>query len=233
MLMPRRYFSKSDFKTLALSFKIWFCFPVPKLAQIIEPFADILCWPTKSVHVLAMILRKHGMITKGGRGTAGAEMVASDATNLLLAVMAGGEAKKAHALVMFVRGARLKERFHGKSRFKKRDKIPLLIDGTEGDLGRTLDALFDALIKKPDLPLNIIRFELEIPPTGAMEANLWMFNDASPGQDAWRFIFGRFVDAHHDAEVGLQFIRRIRGWVIPRLADVIRGDECSEAVETA
>jgi hypothetical protein len=201
---------------------------MPKLSQIIEPFSYILCWPPKSIHVLAMILRKHGLITKGGRGTAGAEMVASDATNLLLAVMAGGDAKNAHHSVKFVRGARLKERYHGKFRFTKRDKIPLLINGNEGDLGRTLDALFDALIKKLDLPLDIIRFELDLPPTGAMEADLWMFNDASPGQDAWRFVFGRFMDTHHDAEVGLHFLARASGWVIPRLAEVIRGNITTE-----
>jgi hypothetical protein len=224
-----RGFLKTSFETLHLVSESGFVSRMPKLSQIIEPFSDALWFNEKSVNVLAMILRKHGMITKAGRGSAGAEMGASDATNLMLAVLAVSassqvEVTNIHHGVRFIRAAQLKARYHGKSKLKKRDKVPLSVDGLEGDLGRTLDAVFDALIRK-DLPVEAISFELDLPKTGAMRAIIWLHpKTEDEDAEAWSLDFGRFMDPNHDARPGLQVVVRLRDWVIQRIADVIRGD---------
>jgi hypothetical protein len=78
-----------------------------KLSDILGPVADILDVPRGSVNVWAMILRKHGLITTGGRGRGGAEMRPSDIANLLLAAMTGGGAKSINDDVSYIRSMRL------------------------------------------------------------------------------------------------------------------------------
>jgi hypothetical protein len=195
---------------------------MPKLSQIIGPFAEALWVTPKSVNVLAMLLRKHGLITSAGRGSAGAEMGASDATNLLLAVMRMGPAKNVHHNVRFIRKAQLKARHYGKTPLKKKDKIPLLVNGFEGDLGRTLDALFEVLIEKKEPLLEATAFDLDVPATGEMHATIWLHKRNC--DEAWSLGFGRYMDLNHDAKPGLMLIASLRHWVIHAIADIVRGD---------
>lgn len=74
-----------------------------KLQQLIETCAETLGVERTSVNVLAMHLRKEGLIRSSGRGPNGAEMSATDASNLILAVLGGGYAKDAARTVGLIR----------------------------------------------------------------------------------------------------------------------------------
>jgi hypothetical protein len=63
-----------------------------KLRELVSVCARALGDPEPSVNVLAMQLRKHGLIRSTGRGLNAAEMSARDATNLLTATLSGGNA---------------------------------------------------------------------------------------------------------------------------------------------
>lgn len=76
-----------------------------KLPALIDCLARELSAPTKSVNVLAMELRKVGLIRSTGRGLHAAEMGPSEATNLLLAAIGGGYVTRAANRVSDLRRA--------------------------------------------------------------------------------------------------------------------------------
>jgi len=156
---------------------------VPKLSQIIEPFGQTLGVHPRSINVLAMTLRKAGLISKGGRGPAGAEMRSCDCTNLLLAAMAGGEATSAHETVMYLRSA-----------------IPLSMEGStvppvnfiKSDLGETLDTLFDEMMQyggvlTSDYDLPITNMSLIVPQPNKISAGAEIWIDDGDRDGSIRF----------------------------------------------
>jgi hypothetical protein len=166
-----------------------------KLSQIIEPFANALGLPARSMNVLAMMLRKRGLITKGGRGPAGAEMGSSDATNLLLAAMVGGEATSADKSVTFVRAA-------GR-------QAPGINDGTvppvsflREALGDTLDALIDAMIDgdacntETGYPITNMTLTVDQPSDFGCSAELWIDDGTTSGTVR----FHRYGEAFGEAD---------------------------------
>lgn len=114
---------------------------MPRLSQIIDPFASVLGVPARTMNVIAAVLRKNGMITKAGRGPGGAQMQNTDCTNLLLAAMSNGESTGAHENVATLR-AMEPERYHNSGTPD--------VNFLREDLGATLDALFSDLIEKGD-----------------------------------------------------------------------------------
>ncbi|RTL97428.1 hypothetical protein EJV44_08930 [Ancylobacter aquaticus] len=152
-----------------------------KLSQIIEPFATALGLPARSMNVLAMVLRKGGLITKGGRGPAGAEMQSSDATNLLLAAMIGGEATSADKWVNRVRTAR--RQGHG----LHDGKLPT-VGFMRDTLGETLDALFSEMMSEgglinleSKLPITNIALTVNQPSEFNCSADLWIDDGDTDG----------------------------------------------------
>ena len=62
---------------------------MPKLSELIPFMARTLGVAESSVSVFARHARAEGLLSSKGRGPGGAEMTATDCTNLLLAIMAG------------------------------------------------------------------------------------------------------------------------------------------------
>lgn len=144
-----------------------------KLSRIIEPFANALGVPARSMNVFAMVLRKAGLITKGGRGPAGAEMVASDGVNLLLAAMVGGEATSSDQSVTRIRAAL-------RQPAGINDGIVPPVAFLRDALGDTLDALIDDMIDggpcnpETGLPLTNMTLTVHQPTDFGSSAELWI-----------------------------------------------------------
>ena len=66
-----------------------------KLSGLIPVVAGVLSVPEKTVAIHARHLRQARLISTSGRGPGGADMIARDCTNLLIAIMGGGYAKDA------------------------------------------------------------------------------------------------------------------------------------------
>lgn len=175
---------------------------MPKLSEIIEPVADILGIPARSVNVWAMILRKHGLITKAGRGTGGAEMRPSDLTNLLLAAMVGGEATAVGETVAFVRGCTLCEieekfgRTDGKS-------VPVTCFDPAADFGGMIDRLIatkvggDPMVIDTGAPVTNTSITIEQPTAFGVRAWMWI----DEGDREWTLHFHRNGEAFEDASM--------------------------------
>jgi hypothetical protein len=156
-----------------------------KLSQIIEPFsAALVTVPARSLNVRAVMLRKAGLISSGGRGTGGAEMQASDCTNLLLAAMVGGEAIAVAAAVELARSA---------SRVPHLDRgaVPP-VDFVRRTLGETLDGLFTAIVdtgmpsnSKTGFPLTNVDFSLGQPTSFGVSAELSLDDGDTEGSLAF------------------------------------------------
>jgi hypothetical protein len=80
---------------------------IMKLRQMIEAVAATLGDPEPSVNVLAMHLRKTGLITKAGRGMNAADMTPKDAATLFIASLAGGYATETATTTTRVMSAKL------------------------------------------------------------------------------------------------------------------------------
>lgn len=175
---------------------------MPKLSEIIEPVADILGIPARSVNVWAMILRKHGLITKTGRGTGGAEMRPSDLTNLLLAAMVGGEATAVGKTVAFVRGCTL---FKIEEKFERGvgKPIPVNFFDPTADFGGMIDRLIatkvggDPMVIDTGNPVANMSITIEQPT--AIGANAWMWIDE--GDREWTLHFHRNGEAFENASM--------------------------------
>ena len=149
---------------------------MPRLSQIIDPFASVLGVPARTMNVIAAVLRKNGMITKAGRGPGGAQMQNTDCTNLLLAAMSNGESTGAHENVATLR-AMEPERYHNSGTPD--------VNFLRENLGATLDALFSDLIEKGDThnsktgaPIEEIEFALH-GISGAITMASFRINDGS------------------------------------------------------
>lgn len=149
---------------------------MPRLSQIIDPFASVLGVPARTMNVIAAVLRKNGMITKAGRGPGGAQMQNTDCTNLLLAAMSNGESTGAHENVATLR-AMEPERYHNSGTPD--------VNFLRENLGATLDALFSDLIEKGDThnsktgaPIEEIDFALH-GISGAITMADFLINDGS------------------------------------------------------
>ncbi len=78
-----------------------------KLKELVQQYAPRLNMDQKSVHVLAMMLRKKGLISQHGRGQHAAEMVPTDCTNLLLAALCGEKVREVADAVQKLRETEL------------------------------------------------------------------------------------------------------------------------------
>ena len=66
-----------------------------KLRELVSGMAEALSLPQRSVNVVAIHLRRAGLISSGGRGKGGAEMSARDAATLLVGNMGAEQLKEA------------------------------------------------------------------------------------------------------------------------------------------
>ncbi len=186
---------------------------MPKLSEIIEPLADILGIPARSVNVWAMILRKSGLITKGGRGMGGAEMRPSDVTNLLLAAMVGGEATAAGETVAFVRGcafSRVEEKFDC---LDEKDVSVNFFDKS-ADFGGVLDRMIATMMRgepvvvDTGLPVTNITVTVAQPTAFGANASIWI----DEGDREWTLRFHRNGKAFEGAspEMAAEIARRLK-----------------------
>lgn len=83
------------------------CWHMPTLTEILPSVASLLDVKPSEMGVLAMNIRKEGLITTGGRGLSAAAMRPFDISNLVLAAMVGGYSKDAAAAVAAMRELRL------------------------------------------------------------------------------------------------------------------------------
>lgn len=78
-----------------------------RLSEIVVDFAEVLKVPEKSVRHAASVLRLHKLITSGPRGPGAPHMTATDAANLLLALMYDDDYEAAKINVPRLREAQL------------------------------------------------------------------------------------------------------------------------------
>lgn len=164
-----------------------------KLSEFIEPFAEAIGMPVKSVNVLAMHLRKAGLITTGGRGRGGAEIGASDATNLLLAAMSGCQSKDAPEVVLQLRSSGISKVYDGHDE-SELYALPFSIVGSANNLGGALDSIFSEIISRgmpvnsrTNQPLLHLGLRLREPSRLGTSATIWL-ND---GREDWTLIYER------------------------------------------
>ncbi len=196
---------------------------MPKLSEIIEPLADILGIPARSVNVWAMILRKAGLITKGGRGMGGAEMRPSDVTNLLLAAMVGGEATAVGETVDFVRGSALS---HADEKFDRLEElaIPVNFFDKSADFGSMLDRMIatmmggEPVVVDTGLPVTNITVTIAQPTAFGASASIWL----DEGDREWTLRFHRNGKAFDGAspEMATDIARRLKAPAISVEASV-------------
>ena len=172
-----------------------------KLVDLLPVVSETLGLPLASVRVLAMNLRKHGLISSGGRGRGGAEMKASDLTNLLLAAMSGDAAKDAHTAVQRLREASVDptSSHHGESARPIEDH-PMFM--RRHVLGEALDAIFLSYASGDELsdegygfPITNLFLPVHSPHTLNYAADLWLDN----GSEDWTLRYHR----NHPAFDGL------------------------------
>ena len=164
-----------------------------KLRELLPIVAKTLGLPPASLRVLGAHLRKHGLITRGGRGRGGAEMTPTDLTNLLLAAMSGGPAKDAHTAVTRLREAAAdptSDRQEGAAR--PIGNHPLFI--RRHQLGEALDAIFLSYAADDEFndedygfPITNILFTVHSPHTLSYRADLWLDN----GSEDWTLRYNR------------------------------------------
>jgi hypothetical protein len=164
-----------------------------KLAVLSPTLAQTLGMPKPTVNVLAMTLRKAGLISSGGRGRGGAEMTPTDVTNLLLAAMGGGHAKDAPEVVR-----RLREATSQQSAPGPKGPPPILPDlpllSAVHTLGAVLDAIFlnyaaegELIEQGAGLPITNMRFAVTFPHRLSYQAELWI----DTGDDTWTLRYHR------------------------------------------
>lgn len=172
-----------------------------KLIDLLPVVSETLGLPLASVRVLAMTLRKHGLISSGGRGRGGAEMKASDLTNLLLATMAGGAAKDAHIAVQRLREASVDPTSsHHAEPARPIEDHPMFM--RRHVLGDALDAIFLSYASGDELsdegygfPITNLFLTVHSPHTLNYAAELWLDN----GSEDWTLRYHR----NHPAFDGL------------------------------
>jgi hypothetical protein len=122
-----------------------------KLAPFTNYFARVVGLEPGTVHVFHQGLRAGGLITTGGRGFAGAEMLPSDATNSVLACLKQPAARQTAEVVQALRDLLLVEVHEGRDgldgrifeKVKLKD-VPLAFE--YATLGEALDGLFEGLM---------------------------------------------------------------------------------------
>lgn len=158
-----------------------------KLIELLPVVSETLGLPLASVRVFAMHLRKHGLISSGGRGRGGAEMKASDLTNLLLATMLGGPAKDAHTAVQRLREASVDPNSsHRGEPARPIEDHPMFM--RRHALGDALDAIFLSYASGDKLsdegygfPITNLSLTIHSPHTVSYQAELWLDN----GSEDW------------------------------------------------
>lgn len=163
--------------------------PVMKLAAFTQYFAQFVGFDPATVHVFAQGLRAGDLITKGGRGSAGAEMTQSDGTNLLLACLQQPAAREVADVVRGLRLLPLLDVFEGFNegdgaarQFKKIPRArPLPLGFSCSTLGDALDGVIEAMLfdrqivswQQPGVAFN---GGLSLSPWNS-EFKLWIFFD--------------------------------------------------------
>ncbi|WP_313553119.1 hypothetical protein [Brevundimonas sp.] len=171
-----------------------------KLVELLPIVAETLGVPLASVRVLAMQLRKHGLVSSGGRGRGGAEMKPTDLTNLLLGTMSGGPAKDAHLAVQRLREAWVDPRSPGQLEpARPIEDHPMFM--LRHALGEALDAIFLSYASGDEFsdegygfPITNILFTVHYPHTVSYQADLWLDN----GSEDWTLRYNRNHPAFDD-----------------------------------
>ncbi|MBO9501631.1 hypothetical protein [Brevundimonas sp. A19_0] len=164
-----------------------------KLSELLPIVASTLGLPPASVRVLGAHLRKHGLITRGGRGRGGAEMTPTDLTNLLLAAMSGGQAKDAHLAVIRLREASVDPRSERQDEpARPIEDHPMFMRPHQ--LGEALDAIFLSYAAEDEFndegygfPITNMFLTVHSPHTLCYEADLWLDN----GSEDWTLRYHR------------------------------------------
>lgn len=151
-----------------------------KLVGLVEEVAQALRVPTPRVRTAAAHLRRHKLLNTGPRGPGAPEMAASDAVNLLLALMYDDELASSHIHVARLRAAEFTlgwERLAG-GEWKHLDEVPSLIFTRGGDdqplkLGQVLDTILDLAVRRENL--FVMRDECK----RAVWSSTWAFSVSS------------------------------------------------------
>jgi hypothetical protein len=127
---------------------------VTKLVQLIPGMARALGVAEGTVRLAASGLRKHGLVTTGGRGPGGAVMNPTDAANILLAIMGSDQVTYAYGEVPFLRslafvGSELN--WNGEWRSDLPDFEPVNDGGSALLFGETVENLIDNIVRYGDL----------------------------------------------------------------------------------
>lgn len=171
-----------------------------KLIELLSVVSETLGLPQASIRVLSMHLRKHGLISSAGRGRGGAEMKASDLTNLLLAAMAGCAAKDAHLAVQRLREASVDPHSsHHGEQARPIEHHPMFT--RQHELGDALDAIFLSYASGDELsdegygfPITNLFLTIHYPHTVSYQAELWLDN----GSEEWTLRYHRNHPAFDD-----------------------------------
>lgn len=164
-----------------------------KLSELLPIVAATLGLPPASLRVLGAHLRKHGLVTSGGRGRGGAEMTPTDLTNLLLAAMSGGPVKDVHLSVSRLREASvdpISDRQIQPAR--PIEDHPLFMRTHQ--LGEALDAIFLSYAADDEFndegygfPITNMILTVHSPQTLSYQAELWLDN----GSEDWTLRYHR------------------------------------------
>lgn len=165
-----------------------------KLAVFSPVLAHALGIPRACVNVLAVTLRKAGLVTRKGRGRGGAEMTPTDMTNLLLAAMGGGHAKDAPDVVRRLREA-TSEPAPSDSNGSPLPTLPNLPPlNALHSLGEVLDAILlnyvaegELIDEDSGLPITNMSLVVTFPHRVGYQAELWI----DTGDDDWTIRYHR------------------------------------------
>ncbi len=147
-----------------------------RLSELVRTTSRALRFEERSVILCARYLREAGLISQGGRGPSAAHMQPSDATNLLLGIMASDTIKDAPKSEKLAREASFIGGETNLSGVVETDPppCPFLKDETgPRSLGAALDALFDEIVTygdpKTDAGEPITNFRLLVRRPGIYE----------------------------------------------------------------
>ncbi|MEM9618363.1 MAG: hypothetical protein AAF936_10420 [Pseudomonadota bacterium] len=184
---------------------------MPKLSEIITPFAKKLAMMPASMKVLAMHLRNDNQITKGGRGRGAPKMTAADGVNLMLAGMIIADAKD---IAHYVHEARRMKPF---PRGVYDDRLNSFRELT---LGAALDLIFERLVKAKPSEFGDIVFTFS-QPLHYLQASLEIYDSSRSHLADLKYFQPETSDQGHDAAVFRYSMIDMAGMY--DLADIIAG----------
>lgn len=201
---------------------------MPILSQLIKTISEILDVPKRSGPQYARGLRDAGLISVRGRGPSAAIMTPTDATNLLLGLMASTQIRTAAEAVVQARALEYRSSEVNMSGVvdKRIPPYPFFKSGgTPPTLGDVLDGMFNQAITENGL-LDDAGARLRVLDFMIIRPGVFAAIKLDTLKDCWEAHFGEPASPHEcrmsvEAIIGHQEFFRI--------SDALRGDELTEA----